>query len=854
MGFFSKFPFKKKRDAEESLGVSGLAIDGADAKDQSSDEAQSSDISPPQLSLFDSVSENESLGGFVPNDEEKDLLGDQNGESDLQESQEPKFFDQGLEADPVFNSERQLGQDQLREREDQESLERFTALVRDTEPGKSRKEVNNESAPSDLQDVQEFKTQRLEAIDEVKDEKPPQIDRKAFDEDRLLSDLDSLLASPDLSEAEKGEAQSLVGDFNFIDFEANNLNFEETSNFSPQDPDHPSLWPPLPKSDEELTALRNLLMSREISQLSYLSRQMVDPNQRAQAISQVITEALLLRSHRDEKLQTVLGPTVERIVTSSVRRSPETLANQIFPVIGPAIRRAISETFISMLQNFNSTLEMSLSLKGLKWRLEAFRVKKPFSEIVLLHTLLYHVEEIYLIHAETGLVLDHLVSEGGETRDADLVAGMFTAIQSFVKDSFSAESGDNLENLRFGERTIFLRRADPVYLACVVRGNPPASLNQKLQEALELMVVDCAEDLGNFKGDTEPFKKCRRYFEDFLQARYQEKQEKPSLALRLLPFSVIAAALLFFIFSSLNSKVENGYKREIQAKSITLAAAVEKSKERRAQNFQEAIDLLNSEPGIVVAGSAFSPEGFWEVVLLRDALAKDPAEILKSKTNINQSQVKIINRPFVSLDEAIVNKRIRQAVKPLEGVDLKFNGATGQLVLSGSAPLGWILNAREKALSIPGVVSLDATRLVDPRTKAMEDLTKAINGVVILFPTGKDEPIAEDKPKLIRAVDNIAALERLASEMEMQVTLFIYGHADSVGQDRVNFELSEKRTKTVAAMLYGRGSSIPIVSYGLGSQFSTKGEGGESREDASSRRIEFRVRLAQSPPVSKIDY
>jgi outer membrane protein OmpA-like peptidoglycan-associated protein len=128
---------------------------------------------------------------------------------------------------------------------------------------------------------------------------------------------------------------------------------------------------------------------------------------------------------------------------------------------------------------------------------------------------------------------------------------------------------------------------------------------------------------------------------------------------------------------------------------------------------------------------------------------------------------------------------------------------------------------------------------------AMESLVDSINGVVIHFPTNRDEPIPEDMPTLVKAVDNLVALEKLAAEMQMNVGLVIYGHADATGQDRRNYELSEQRTKTLAAMLYARGSSIPISNYGLGSQFSARSEEGPPQEDPESRKIELNVRLSQ---------
>lgn len=617
--------------------------------------------------------------------------------------------------------------------------------------------------------------------------------------------------------------------------------------------DAPEAWPEPPDPQSELGVLRQLIMGREIAQLGYLSRTIVDPNQHANALSQVITEALLLRTRRDDKLNTVLGPTVERIFTSSVRRNPETLAHQIFPVIGPAIRRSISETFLSMIQDLNSTLEMSLSLKGLKWRLEALRARKPFSEIVMMHTLLYHVEEIYLIHAETGLVLDHLVYEGGEARDADLVAGMFTAILDFIKDSFSVEQGDSLDNMRFGDRAIYIRRADQVYMACVVRGNPPASLARDLQAALELMVVDCAQELDDFKGNVEPFKKARRFFEDFLKVRYQDLTKKPPLVMRLLPVALIAIIVAFALMSVVNGRAERRMESERTARAQVVQAAFENAREARERvreaelaKLGSAMDRLGREPGLVVTRVVPEPGGRAQVVILRDNLAREPLDVLAEEEGFDPSLLEISSKPYVSLDGEIVRQRLIRIIDPLPTVEMDFDEDSGLLTLTGTAALGWILEVRDKAMTIPGVSRVDSSKLTDPRTMSMEVLVEAINGVVIHFPTNSFEPTPEDAPLLVKAVDNIVALEELAGQMRMSVTLVIYGHADAIGTDRRNFELSESRTKTIAAMLYARGSSMPIVNYGLGSQFSPKDEAGPPKEDPESRKIELRVRLTQS--------
>jgi len=108
-----------------------------------------------------------------------------------------------------------------------------------------------------------------------------------------------------------------------------------------------------------------------------------------------------------------------------------------------------------MIQSFDKTLEYSLSVQGLKWRWEALRTKKPFGEIVLLHTLLYQVEQVFLIHRKSSLGIQHVVSKNVKIQDPDLVAGMLSAIRDFVQDSFKLEKDETLGTLRMGSnRTI----------------------------------------------------------------------------------------------------------------------------------------------------------------------------------------------------------------------------------------------------------------------------------------------------------------------------------------------------------------------------------------------------------------
>src|SRR5262249_44909578 len=149
--------------------------------------------------------------------------------------------------------------------------------------------------------------------------------------------------------------------------------------------------------DTSLEELRRLIIAPEQEDLARLHERIESPEQRTQDVSEVLPEAMLLRREKggETALGEALAPSLEGALRESVRKDPTTLADALFPVMGPAIRRSILQTLRSLFESFNQTMEQSLSLRGLKWRLEAIRTGRSFSEVVLLHSLVFRVEQIF---------------------------------------------------------------------------------------------------------------------------------------------------------------------------------------------------------------------------------------------------------------------------------------------------------------------------------------------------------------------------------------------------------------------------------------------------------------------------
>ena len=601
---------------------------------------------------------------------------------------------------------------------------------------------------------------------------------------------------------------------------------------------------PAAPADEDLVRLRTLLFSREIALIDAIMAAREDPRYTAEKVGKVLAEAVQMRSGKDPHLAMALEPLVDAIVKTSLHTRRNDFVNALFPLMGPTIRKSIAESFRTMLGSFSKSVEMAFSWKGLRWRLEAWRSGKPFSEIVMLNTLVYRVEQLFFIHSETGLVLSHLAGESAKTQDADMVSAMLTAIQDFVRDCFAGGTDDNLHSLQLGEYTIYIEKTPLAYIACVVRGTPPAGFHEQIRATLELMLVEYADALVSFSGDTAPFTDAIRYLDPCLQSHYADEDAPLPLWAKAIPVLLLLGLLGgsgYWYYSA----------EQYKAAQIREQEARDSFKAGMRQN----VAYLRAEPGLMVINVTESATAPWSIFLLKDALSRNPEDVLR-ENGVDPSLFSVRSVPFVSYDPAIVVKRVQKAIRPPDTVKMAFD-EKGVLSFRGTAPMSWIVSTREEARALPGVEAVDLTGVRDPQMDRITAMVREVEGTVVEFPLGRDAPVPADMEKLKKAIDTLVNLEKIAREMGFSAALTIYGHADTVGNETRNFEISQARARTVAAMLYARGSSMPVATYGLGSEYPKGGrtdtdEQAKRRDDQSSRRIELRVHFTMSPTADPV--
>lgn len=561
-----------------------------------------------------------------------------------------------------------------------------------------------------------------------------------------------------------------------------------------------------PASDD-LAELRSLLLGPE------LHERLENARLRPEDVSRVLPEAIIIRSiQKDEQLTKAIVPTVEEAIHASVKKDYNILADALFPVIGPATRKAVATAIKTLNQSLNQTLDHSLSLQSFKWRLEARQTGKSFAEVVLLRTLIYRVEQVLLIHKNTGLLLQHLVAETVVAQDADLVSAMLTAIQNFVQDSFGVQNSDSLESLHFGELTIWIEQSPQAILAGVIRGNAPEELRLVFQKTIERIHLNFQSALNSFQGDTTPFEATRDYLEDCLQARYKPPPEKPSPLLWVLLGSILFG-MGFWAFVSVKEQ----------------------------QRWAAYLEKLNAQPGIVVT-TAEKRQGKYFISGLRDPLAANPTLLMK-QAYINPGEVISRWEPYLSFHSVFIAQRAKQVLQPPPTVSLRAD-QNGILYATGSAPRQWINEAQKLARGIPGITQFKTENLIETERKKLESSKEQIEKQVLRFGEGNTQLEPSQDNTLQTLVREIKKLSDSAPSLDKDVYIEIVGHTDKGGSEETNTLFSQARADAVLSILVSKGvKTANISAVGVGTKQPLRQEF-TLNDKKNNRSVSFKVILS----------
>ncbi|WP_455393066.1 PKD domain-containing protein [[Eubacterium] cellulosolvens] len=121
------------------------------------------------------------------------------------------------------------------------------------------------------------------------------------------------------------------------------------------------------------------------------------------------------------------------------------------------------------------------------------------------------VKEIFLIH-KGGLLITHLSRQTQANVDDVIFSGMFTAVQDFIKDTFTQDDdrGENtttdewtLDELKLGDNKILIERSTNVYLAVIFSGKSSTRLRKIVSRLIEKIENEYGTILRKWDGNID---------------------------------------------------------------------------------------------------------------------------------------------------------------------------------------------------------------------------------------------------------------------------------------------------------------------------------------------------------------
>jgi len=450
---------------------------------------------------------------------------------------------------------------------------------------------------------------------------------------------------------------------------------------------------PSENGDGEYDRLRELLVGPERERLDDLDAWRDDPEKRAADIARFLPEAI--KAARAKALRESLEPVFEKAFQNSVRKHPKELADAVYPVIARAIRQSISASIREFAENLNQIVEKSASLRAIRWRIEARVTGKSFSEILLARSLLYSVEQVFLIHRSSGLLLQEVAARDSILKDADMISGMLTAIQDFYSDSF-VQGGDTLENFSSGRHKLWIQYGPKALVVGAVSGTAPAELKDVFRNAIEKIHTVLYAQLDSFKqGDVTVFEPARPILEACLlgQAAPDRKKSAPLLWAAVAALSIAAIAFFGYHFWSSG---------------------------REQARWDSYFAQLKRQPGIVVTAIEKQGNG-WMVSGLKDPKAHDPVALLR-EDGMDPAKVRYRLEPFLSLDIAFAaDRELESAKAQVEKQLVRFDSGSSRL------PIGEARQVEELAATIGALFRMQPGMHIVVTGRADDVGTEAVN-------------------------------------------------------------------------------------------------------------------------------
>ncbi|MEO9483585.1 MAG: hypothetical protein ABJG47_09080 [Ekhidna sp.] len=261
-----------------------------------------------------------------------------------------------------------------------------------------------------------------------------------------------------------------------------------------------------------ITALKEILFEEENERYHKLSKQIKDTSKE---IDDKLANREIPESEFSQILDRIvtvmpekLGPTITSTLKTQIKESRDDVVQALFPIVGQMIKKYIQQEMQVLTERIDRQFEQAFSFDILLLRLKALMTGVSYSELALKNANQPQVREIFLIE-ESGILMASYSKS--KSFDQDMMAGMLTAIKSFVEDAMETEQ-QNLEMISYDLHKIYVQNFHKFYIAVVISGAIDEAFKSKLNDQVLKFVKDIMLKSEN-REEKELTKKISQYFE-----------------------------------------------------------------------------------------------------------------------------------------------------------------------------------------------------------------------------------------------------------------------------------------------------------------------------------------------------
>ncbi|NJK65818.1 MAG: OmpA family protein [Microcoleus sp. SU_5_3] len=491
------------------------------------------------------------------------------------------------------------------------------------------------------------------------------------------------------------------------------------------------------------------------------------PAEIAKAIAPEIGIAIKEQIRLDqESIAQALAPEMGKAITAQIELERDAMVDALYPVIGNTISKYMAEA----IKTINEKVSNALSVEGVQRKIRSKVQGVSEAELILKESVAFTVQAAFLIHKASGLVISESQHSGDYQLESEMVAGMLTAIRSFVNECI-VQPGEisELNQIEYGDSKIMLEVAGYCYMAVVVKGEPPPSFITKLRQTVSNLILNYAKLIHEFNGDPDTIPtSLHPFIESLFDPLTKQKITKTPIVLMGLSLAALSLILVPWGIYQYRSSIE----RRLEAKASTALASTP----------ELAVYRLNAD----VEGETLKLTGKLPNPELRTKAEKIALSIAPNLKLDNQIvAVDVPPDPVLTAAEVM---RIATVLNKIEGVSISSRYADRRVTVEGTV----FQNADAQKIAqsfkqIPGVESVISTVKLNPLKIATR----------IYFEQGTAKLDSTHQETIVNVKDFL--------KQYPQKRIKIIGHSDRVGEAIANKQLAVLRAETVRDALVLQG-------------------------------------------------